>query len=439
MRRALRILVQLASCLGPYAMARYHATYVRKLPFSTVAYSPWWLVAYGFMFMLSAFLFGVPGLIEHPKRALLAPLLAASSPLALASIAFVVYDPNIPRLVVVGTAAVMLAIYIVASALHGALWLHSDRSERVVFVVESEQHARLHVDLARQPERKFSVVAVMALEELAADPATLDAVVAGNAATMIVLSEGAELSDEVVSQASALHERGIRVRSLVAFYDDWLGKFPLDSLERTSLWFDIREVHEVHYTRMKRTMDIASALLLLPPFVIAVPVVWAGNRFGNRGPLFFGQFRVGLNDEQFRMWKFRTMTVSSVPDGAGEWTTTSDPRITPFGGLLRRSHLDELPQVLNVFAGDLSIVGPRPEQPRYVRDLQQKIPFYHLRHLVKPGITGWAQVKYPYGASEEDALEKLQYELYYLKHQSPSLDVRVCFRTMRSMMFGEGR
>lgn len=123
----------------------------------------------------------------------------------------------------------------------------------------------------------------------------------------------------------------------------------------------------------------------------------------------------------------------------GDWTVEGDPRITRFGLFLRRTHLDELPQVVNILRGDQSLVGPRPEQPQYVADLREKIPFYDIRHMVRPGLTGWAQVKYPYGASELDALEKLQYDCYYLRHQGIGLDVRIIGRTLRSVIRRGGR
>ena len=126
-------------------------------------------------------------------------------------------------------------------------------------------------------------------------------------------------------------------------------------------------------------------------------------------------------------------------DGAGASTVVDDPRITRFGGLLRKTHLDELPQIWNILRGELSIVGPRPEQPHLVAQLEGKIPFYGLRHLVRPGLTGWAQVKYHYGSDELDALEKLQYEFFYLRHQSLALDLRIVGRTARSVVGGDGR
>ena len=138
------------------------------------------------------------------------------------------------------------------------------------------------------------------------------------------------------------------------------------------------------------------------------------------------------------MLKFRTMRAAA--DGQGsDWTAEHDARVTPFGRVLRRTHLDELPQVVNVLRGELSIVGPRPEQPQLVDELVDKLPFYRLRHLVRPGLTGWAQVKFRYAGSEEETLEKLQYEFFYLRRQSLGLDLRIVGRTLRSVMGREGR
>jgi lipopolysaccharide/colanic/teichoic acid biosynthesis glycosyltransferase len=169
---------------------------------------------------------------------------------------------------------------------------------------------------------------------------------------------------------------------------------------------------------------------------MVTPFVVAGNLVANRGRLLYHQPRVGRNGRVFDMVKFRTMREGG--DGSN-WTDAHDPRVTPFGRWLRRTHLDELPQVLNILRGDLSTVGPRPEQPRYVQELIDKIPFYDLRHRVRPGLTGWAQVKYAYGASDSDAMEKLQYEFFYLRHQSLSLDLRILGRTVRSVIGHRGR
>ena len=215
-----------------------------------------------------------------------------------------------------------------------------------------------------------------------------------------------------------------------------MGKLPLSELERIALLFDINEIHRPVYARMKRFFDVLLAIVGLPALLIATPVVALVDMVGNRGPLFFHQERVGKGGTIFTIHKFRTMRPT---DGPTDWTAADDARLSVVGRTLRKLHIDELPQVWNVLRRDLSIVGPRPEQPRYVSQLSEVIPFYETRHLVRPGITGWAQVKYDYGASELDALEKLQYEFYYLRHQSLGLDFRIIGRTLRSIVGRKGR
>jgi lipopolysaccharide/colanic/teichoic acid biosynthesis glycosyltransferase len=183
-------------------------------------------------------------------------------------------------------------------------------------------------------------------------------------------------------------------------------------------------------------LDVSIAGVGLIAFIAAIPIVAVADLFGNRGPVFYRQARVGKNGAEFTILKFRTMTPGDDPP---EWTVADDPRLNTIGRAMRKLHIDELPQVWNVLRRDLSIVGPRPEQPRYVAQLVDAIPFYDTRHLVRPGITGWAQVKYDYGASELDALEKLQYDFYYLRHQSLALDLRIMGRTLRQIAGLRGR
>jgi lipopolysaccharide/colanic/teichoic acid biosynthesis glycosyltransferase len=222
------------------------------------------------------------------------------------------------------------------------------------------------------------------------------------------------------------------------FYEQWLGKLPLGELERVSLLFDIGEVHAAAYARVKRALDAALAVVGTVAVVLILPIVVLGNAIGNRGPLFYRQPRVGRNGVAFQILKFRTMRAVEAHHATAP-TTEDDLRITAFGGLLRRTHLDELPQVVNILRGELSVVGPRPEQPQIVAELVGKIPYYELRHLVRPGLTGWAQVKYQYAGTDAETLEKLQYEFFYLRHQSLGLDLRIVGRTARSVVGREGR
>jgi lipopolysaccharide/colanic/teichoic acid biosynthesis glycosyltransferase len=254
-----------------------------------------------------------------------------------------------------------------------------------------------------------------------------------------VLGRRAQADESVVGQAAELHEAGTRIRTLTLFYEEWLGKLPISELERVSLMFDIGELHRARYGRMKRVLDVVLAAAGAVVLLAILPVVAVGNLVGNRGSLFYRQQRVGRGGRRFQIVKLRTMRSDGRGSQTTEWTARDDDRITPFGRLLRRSHLDELPQVVNILRGDLSVVGPRPEQPHYVEELAEKIPFYGLRHLVRPGLTGWAQVKYDYGASDLDAMEKLQYEFFYLRRQGIGLDVRIIGRTIRSVLGRGGR
>jgi lipopolysaccharide/colanic/teichoic acid biosynthesis glycosyltransferase len=312
----------------------------------------------------------------------------------------------------------------------------------VLLVSPDAEAQALRDELEGAPERPAVLVATMRLEDALptghrSRPLCERAI--AERSTVIVLERSALAQPGIVSQAAALHEAGLRVRPLRLFYDEWLGKLPVSELERASLLFDIREVHGARYLRLKRLSDVAVGLFGTIVLVVVAPFVMIGDVVANRGPLLYRQSRVGKNGRSFQIVKFRTMRPAGPHAHPNEWTSEDDPRITPFGRFLRRTHVDELPQVFNIVRGDLSLVGPRPEQPHYVEELSQKLPFYSLRHLVRPGLTGWAQVKYGYAGDQRDALEKLQYEFWYLEHQSLALDVRIVGRTIRSVLARGGR
>ena len=190
--------------------------------------------------------------------------------------------------------------------------------------------------------------------------------------------------------------------------------------------------------RVKRLIDLILSSVLL---AISAPlVVFFGLliKLTSKGPMFFKQTRVGFKSELFTIYKLRTMAIDAEASGA-QWAKKNDSRITPLGRFLRQTRIDELPQCWNVLKGNMSFVGPRPERPEFTKELTEKIPYYDLRHLVKPGLTGWAQVNYPYGASIEDSLKKLQYELYYIKNQTLLLDLNIMLRTLITVFQRAGR
>jgi lipopolysaccharide/colanic/teichoic acid biosynthesis glycosyltransferase len=400
-----------------------------------------WSLAYVVILALAAYGAGLPDVPRTRRAAVVTAVLAAGTgALGMSLVQLIVGDALLPRFVVFGAALLLVPWYllVVNLALDGRTL--DERRDRVVVVADAAAATRLEAELDDGAESAAVVVASVEPEGVQAHGTRrpLEDLVRGRSATVLVLDRTAQDDPSVVAQAAGLHGDGIRVRTLSLFYEEWLGKLPVSELERVSMMFDIGEVHRQRYTRVKRIVDVALGAAGTMALAVITPMVVLANLAGNRGPLLYRQARVGKNGAPFEILKFRTMR----PVGehlANEWTGEDDPRITRFGRVLRRTHLDELPQVVNILRGELSVVGPRPEQPHYVEQLTEKLPFYAMRHLVRPGLTGWAQVKYGYAGDERDALEKLQYEFFYLRRQSVSLDLRIVGRTVRSVVGQDGR
>jgi lipopolysaccharide/colanic/teichoic acid biosynthesis glycosyltransferase len=402
-----------------------------------------WSLGYVVLLCIAGYSVGLPDQPRTRRAAVLAAVVATgSAALAVSLIQLFAGDALLPRFVVLGSAVVLVPWFVLCAALSGDIESRASERDRVVVVAGADEIESLEADLHHAPERRALLVSWLTPIEAASTslPVRRPLVEAAtmSRATVIVLSRAAQSEDDIVFQAASLHEAGVRVRTLSLFYEQWLGKLPIAELERVSLLFDIGELHAAGYARIKRMFDVALALCGLVALALVTPVVLAGNVIANRGPLLFRQRRVGRNGEPFNMLKFRTMR-AAAPERSSDWTAEHDVRVTPFGRVLRTSHLDELPQVLNILRGDLSVVGPRPEQSHVVAELSDKIPFYRLRHLVRPGLTGWAQVKYQYAGSEAETVEKLQYEFFYLRRQSLGLDLRIVGRTFRSVVKREGR
>jgi lipopolysaccharide/colanic/teichoic acid biosynthesis glycosyltransferase len=403
-----------------------------------------WSLAYALALVVAAYGFGLPDGVRTRRGAVAAALGAAGVALGAVSVVqLLVGDALLPRAVMLGSAAILVPWYVLCWALDGDAHTRAEDRDRVVAVCSSEDRAALDAELQRSPERPALLVGwVTAQEARSVEPPgppvhPLVELVTSSHANLVVLCRDAQADDDVVAQAAELHSRGCRVRTLSLFYEQWLGKLPLSELERVSLLFDIGEVHAPAYVRVKRLLDILLASCGALALVLVMPVVIVGDLVANRGPLLYRQPRVGRHGRTFQILKLRTMRQSA--DDGSDPTAEGDPRVTRFGRVLRRTHLDELPQVLNMLRGELSVVGPRPEQPHLAAQLEGKIPWYATRHLVRPGLTGWAQVKYHYGADESDALEKLQYDIFYLRRQGITLDLRIVVRTLRSVLGRQGR
>jgi lipopolysaccharide/colanic/teichoic acid biosynthesis glycosyltransferase len=437
-RRLARPLLYGGTAAAVLGFGAWHASHVGHYRFvSSSRFS--WSLAYIVLLALAAYGVGLPDLVRDRRRSFGAAVAAACAAAAGISLAQLVLGSQLlPRFVVFSSALVLVPWCAMCARLADDGRQRDSERDRVLAVVGPGEAAMLDYELEMAAERPATLVAVLPRE--AAQPTPHQRPLIERAvterATVVVLDRDAAADDQIVEQVAELHERGVRVRTLTLFYDEWLGKLPLSELERVSLMFDIGELHRARYGRLKRVLDVGAGLVGLAVLAIAAPVVVIGNCIANRGPLFYRQVRVGRGGRPFTMVKLRTMVTDPGPS---EWTAEDDPRITPFGRWLRRTHVDELPQAWNVLRGDLSLVGPRPEQPGYADELKEKIAFYDFRHLVRPGLTGWAQVKYDYGASETDALEKLQYEFWYLRHQGLALDARVVGRTVRSVIGRSGR
>jgi sugar transferase (PEP-CTERM system associated) len=233
--------------------------------------------------------------------------------------------------------------------------------------------------------------------------------------------------------------RGLRVSDAIDFYEELSGTIWVQGLYPQWLVYTGGFNRSKSVVRLKRCADVVFALLLTvlasPLLVLAAIAI----KLDSRGPVLFRQIRVGRDGRTFVVYKFRSMCEDAENETGPMWAQEADCRVTRVGKVLRKIRLDELPQVFNVLRGEMSLVGPRPERPYFVDLLEREIPFYDLRHSVKPGITGWAQVSYPYGASVEAAREKLQYDLYYAKNMSLRLDALILLKTLRVVLFGKGR
>ena len=243
-----------------------------------------------------------------------------------------------------------------------------------------------------------------------------------------------------IDEILACKINGIAISHFLGFFERQTGKIQLEALKPSSIIFAEGFQGMGLRSTVKRVFDVTASLSLLaltwPLMVAAVLAIWLES--GGRGPILYRQTRVGFKDQPFEVIKFRSMIVGAEKGGRAVWAQQNDSRITRVGAVLRETRIDELPQLFNVLRGDMSFVGPRPERPQFVADLCRGIPCYSMRHMVKPGITGWAQICYPYGASEKDAREKLQYDLYYIKNYSFFFDIVILLQTVHTILWGRG-
>lgn len=304
---------------------------------------------------------------------------------------------------------------------------HTNYSKVVGYINSSATTTDDSIDLSDLEE-----ITSLNLQQVTKEKAVSEVIIASN--------ERKELNKPLFDGLISLLETGLPIKEYIQVYEELTFRVPVQYVGKDFYkYFPFsRSNQNKLYLFFHRLFDIIFAALGLVVSLFFLPFVLIGNLIGNRGPLFYTQERVGKNGVPFKIYKLRSMVVNAEQDGA-VWATKNDNRVTKFGRFLRKSRLDEVPQFINVLKGEMSMIGPRPERPAFVKQLSESLTFYEIRHIVKPGVTGWAQVKTDYGASMEDSLRKLQYDLYYIKHRSFFLDLNIIVKTLSTVLFYRGR
>jgi len=258
---------------------------------------------------------------------------------------------------------------------------------------------------------------------------------------VVVASQNTEgITAQLYNQLIHLLENGFMIKEYTQVYETLTQRIPVQYVARDFYrYFPFSRSNQNHlYLIAIRSIDLLVGSMGLILGILLLPFISIGNLCANRGKLFYTQDRVGKNGRVFKIIKFRTMVKNAEANGA-VFATFNDSRITPFGKFLRKARLDEFPQFYNIIKGEMSVIGPRPERPVFVNEIAETMPFYETRHIIKPGLTGWAQVNYAYGESLNDSLIKLQYDLYYIKHRSIFLDINICIKTLSTILFYRGQ
>lgn len=257
---------------------------------------------------------------------------------------------------------------------------------------------------------------------------------------IVVSSTASGIDTALYNKLIVLLERGYSIREFTQVYEELTYRLPVHHVGKDFYkYFPFsRNNQNRFYLFFHRLFNVVFSIFICLLTLLFIPFILIGNLLGNRGKLFYTQERVGRNGIPFTIIKFRTMVADAEKNGA-QYSQKNDLRVTPFGKFMRYTRLDELPQCINILKGDMSLIGPRPERPVFVKELSEKIPFYEIRHIVRPGLTGWAQVKGRYASTDDDALEKLQYDLYYIKHRNIFLDIDIIIKTISTVIYYRGQ
>ncbi len=263
----------------------------------------------------------------------------------------------------------------------------------------------------------------------------------GHISEIVIATQTPELiTTEIYNNLIKLLEKGVPIREFSQVYEEMTYRIPVHYVNKDFYrYFPFsRSNQNKLYQSTVRVFEILFSMAGIIIGIIFIPFVVMGNTIGNRGPLFYKQERIGLNGKSFEIFKFRSMVTNAEEGSGAVFAAKNDSRVTPFGKFLRKTRIDEFPQFINILKGDMAVIGPRPERPFFVKEISQIMPFYETRHVVKPGLTGWAQVNYSYGESIDESLIKLQYDLFYIKHRSLFLDINIMIKTISTVLFYRG-
>jgi sugar transferase (PEP-CTERM system associated) len=389
--------------------------------------------------------------VMHDRRELVLRLLQA---LGLAWVALALIFYAMPTVMIgrgVSLISLPLALLLMVGWRLGIHWVlgHPELGERILIVGSGDFAVEIARETLGRPDAGFRVVGFVDSDPALVGKSLINPKVIGLTSELASLVRSENIDRIVVAigdrrgqfptqELLRLSLSGdVSIEESASFYERLTGRVLLDMIRPSWLIFSSRgrraRINELVRTIMHRAVALFGAILSLPIVVVTAILI----KIESRGPVLYKQERVGKNGRVFTLMKFRSMRTDAEKDGP-VWAQTSDNRMTRVGRIIRKIRVDEIPQFWNILRGEMSFVGPRPERPHFIAQLAQEIEYYEQRHLIAPGLTGWAQIKYPYGASVEDARQKLQYDLYYIKNQSISLDATIMFETVKTILLGRG-
>ena len=423
--------------------------------FSITTYNFYWTIVLGAYILIIGSVFEMYNLqVASNQFQVIKSIILTSSTTVLVFLLTPFFTPTLP------SNRLQILYFFIAIFIALFLWrmfylkyLASHRFEKkVILICEKELADELILGL-KSVDPHYTIVALVNTDENSdfsilnktvsiISVAGLEKFVSKNSISEIVIAtqKTEEITVDLYNKLLLLLENGFIIREYTHVYENLTQRIPVQYVARDFYrYFPFSRSNQNQlYLLFVRIFEYIIALIGISLGLFFVPFILIGNFIGNQGKLFYSQIRVGKNGEEFRIIKFRTMIKNAESAGA-VFATTNDARITPFGKFLRKSRIDEFPQFINILLGHMAVIGPRPERPVFVNEIAEIMPFYQTRHVVKPGLTGWAQVNYSYGDSIDDSLIKLQYDLYYIKHRSIFLDFNIMIKTLSTILFFRGQ